>query len=286
MLAAVFGILSAMLMFAFLSNKGGGDDAAVNDALTGGAGAKSVVVVGERPINVGDRITDDMITVKTLPLSALNVEGYFDADNRSQLVGKVATAPLLPNEPVVAARVTTFEGQNTIAWKVPDGMRGLSLQVPHEAWIASGLPQPGDRVDVIGITTLTKIDPLTGEERPDVIAGFVAQDVEILAVSQKLVKSVPNLDAKATGGSSATGAGGATAPTTASAKPLEDGETYQESLSITLALPPDLSAKVALLDAMDDKIGQYRILPRQKGDSAPVSGKNSWSYEDIFPQTR
>jgi len=280
MLAAVFGILSSLLMFAFLSSRGG-DDAAVNDALSGGAGAKSVVVVGDKPINVGDKITDAMITVKTLPLSALNIEGYFEANDRGSIVGKVATAPLLPNEPVVAARVTTFDGQNTIAWKVPDGMRGLSLQVPHEAWIAGGLPQPGDRIDVLGITTLIKIDPLTGEERPDVISGFVAQDVEVLAISQKLLKSVPNLDAKAKAA-----ANGSTAPSGASASPLEDGETYQESISITLALPPDLAAKVALLDAMEDDTGQYRILPRQKGDSAPISGKSMWSYEDIFPKTR
>jgi hypothetical protein len=54
-------------------------------------------------------------------------------------------------------------------------------------------------------------------------------------------------------------------------------------MSVTLALPPDLAAKVALLDAMEDDTGQYRLLVRQKGDTAPVQGKQIYSYEDVFP---
>lgn len=275
MLAAVFGILSALLMFAFLSSKGGSDTPSV----AGGGPAESVVVAA-RNVNVGEKITADMLEPRSLPVTTL-LNGHILGKDSSSIVGKVATAPIFQGEQVLTAKVTTYEGQNTIAWKVPEGMRALSLQVPHEAWIAAGLPQPGDRVDVLAITTLTRTDPLTGQERPDVVAGYMAQDVEVLAVSQSLVKTIPNLDARTKAGN---GTADSAAPLAVSSVNQDDkGATYEKSISITLALMPDLAAKIALVDAMKDDVGQYRILPRQKGDTQPLSGTILWTYDDIFP---
>ncbi len=278
LLAAVFGVLSALLMFAFLNSKGGDDG--VQEALDSGAGAETVVVLTKN-VNVGDKITSDMLGTKTIPAAGI-VDGYFKDSDMSTLVGKVATAPMYSGEQVLAAKVTTYEGQDTATWKVPEGMRGLSLQVPHEAWIAAGLPQPGDRVDVLGITTLMKVDPLTGEEKPDVIAGFVAQDVLVLAIAQSVVRTIPKIDAdaKTSGDGSSTGTG---IEQSQAVSPDQEATTYEKSMSVTLALPPDLAAKVALLDAMKDETGQYRLLVRQKGDTAPVQGKQIYSYEDVFP---
>jgi Flp pilus assembly protein CpaB len=292
MLAAVFGILSAMLMFAFLNSRGG--SSSVDDVLNAGAGAESVVVV-TKPINVGDKITSDMLGTATVPKTAL-IPGYIPATDAKSLEGKVATTPIFPGEQVLTSKVSTYDGQNTLAWKVPDGMRAVSLQVPHEAWIAAGLPQPGDHVDILGISTLTRTDPLTGEDVPDTVAGYVAQDVQVLAVAQTLVKSVANVDAKkgsdasasSTVGAAATPATGSTSASAGNAAiatgdPTKDAATYEKSISITLALPPDLAAKVALLDAMKDDVAQYRVLVRQKGDVIPISGTLIWDYNDVFP---
>ncbi len=279
LLAAVFGVLSALLMFAFLNSKGGDDG--VEQVLNSGAGAETVVVLTKN-VNVGDKITSDMLGTKTVPAAGL-VDGYFTDKDAQSLVGKVATAPMYTGEQVLAAKVTTYEGQDTVTWKVPEGMRGLSLQVPHEAWIAAGLPQPGDRIDVLGITTLMKVDPLTGEEKPDVIAGYIAQDVLVLAVAQSVVRTVPKIDADATTADSADGATGTGIQQSQAVSPNQDNSTYEKSISVTLALPPDLAAKVALIDAMKDDVGQYRLLVRQKGDVQPVEGKQVFSYEDLFP---
>ncbi len=279
LLAAVFGVLSALLMFAFLNSRGG--DNGVEEVLNSGAGAESVVVLTKN-VNVGDKITSDMLGTKTVPAAGL-VDGYFADKDASSLIGKVATAPMYTGEQVLSAKVTTYEGQDTVSWKVPEGMRGLSLQVPHEAWIAGGLPQPGDRIDVLGITTLMKVDPLTGEEKPDVVAGYIAQDVLVLAIAQSVVRTVPKIDADATTGDSAEGATGTGIQQSQAVSSNQDKSTYEKSISVTLALPPDLAAKVALIDAMKDDAGQYRLLVRQKGDSEPVEGKQVFSYEDIFP---
>ena len=279
LVAAVSGILSAVLIFAYLSSQSGsgsGTPAAPSD------GTSETVVTLNHDVQVGDKIVSEWLTTQVIPKNLLIIGHIADP---AAAVGKVATAPMLTGEQVVAGKITTYEGQNTLAYKIPDGLRALSLQVPHEAWIAAGLPQPGDRVDILGITTLTKTDPLTGQERPDVLTGIIAQDVEVLAVAQKLVKTVPNTDAqKKNADASGTPVAAQVVPaaTTKDGKPLDTADTYEKSISITVALPPDLAAKVALIDALKDDIAQYRILPRQKGDTQPINGKVTWSFDDIF----
>ena len=272
MLAAVFGILSAALVFAFLNSRdsGGGSLSGLDSA----GGAESVVVV-TRDVQAGEKITADMLTTRPLPAAALLTGRVANAED---VVGKVATSPLYAGEQVTTPKVTTYVGQNSLAWKVPEGMRAISLQIPHEAWAAAGLVQPGDRVDVLGITTLMTVDPLTGTERPDIVTGIIAQDVEVLAVSQRLVKVIPNADTK----SATSTPGGAAGSAAATGDPLKDADTYETAISITLALTPELAAKVALIDAMKDEQGQYRIMPRQKGDSGTITGETTWSLEDVF----
>ncbi len=282
MLAAVFGLLSAVLVFAFLSGRGDGGSA--DSALSPSEGAESVVVVS-RNVNVGEKITADMLTTRTLPGGLVLAGAAGSADD---LVGKVATTPLFAGEQVLLAKVTTFDGQNAIAFKVPDGMRAISVQVPHEAWIAAGLIQPGDRVDVLAILTLTEIDPLTGEEKPKITGAVIAEDVEILAMSQVLVKSVPNLDAKKASSGGATGSTDdatgtpAAASAVATGDPLKDAETYEKAVSVTLALSPELAAGIAIVDAIKDDVAQYRLMPRQKGDGTKISGATSWSLDDVL----
>jgi pilus assembly protein CpaB len=275
MLAVVFGLLSAVLVFAFLNSKSGNDAA---DLFEGG-GVAETVVVASRDINPGDRITGDMVTVKTLPGIALQVGRFADAN---LVVGKVATTHILSGEQVVAPKITTFDGQNSLSFKVPDGLRALALTVPHESWIVGGLVQPGDRVDVVGITMLTGVDPLTGQERLSLVTGVIAENIEVLAVSQVLVKTVPNLDRRSQAGEGDPAAAPATT-TVSSGGSLTEAKSYEESISVTLAFTVEEASKIALIDAMKDDVGQWRLIVRQKGDGAGVAGRRVWTLEDVFP---
>lgn len=275
MLAAVFGILSAMLMFAFLNSRGGdGGTAAPEDT-----GKAESVVVATKNIAVGEKIEQGAITTRTFPSAAL-LTGY--QTDEKLVVGQIASAPIYEGELIITAKVTKAADQKTLAFKVPEGMRALSLQVPHEAWIAAGLPQPGDLVDVLAITTLTKTDPLTGQERPDVVSGIIAENVEVLAVSQTVIASsssvaVTSKDATATPDASATPAAEGL-----QSRSFDTGGTFEKAISITLALKPEQAAKVALIDAMKDDIGQYRLLSKRAGDNESIPGTKIWSFDDIF----
>jgi Flp pilus assembly protein CpaB len=294
MLAVVFGLFSAMLVFAFLNSRDSGNSA-LEQVVNGGAGAESVVVAAQ-DIKAGDSITAAMLKVETIPVTAL-LPGRLT--NTSDAVDKIAVTPIYTGEQIVTPKISTLEGQRTLAFKIPKdpNMRALTLSVPGEAWINAGLPQPGDRVDILGITTLTRTDALTGQERPDVVAGIIAQDVEILAVAQTLVPSVAKVDPKlsaapvgtATPVATATSASGTAVANTDTAnesRALDTGQTFEKAISITLALPVDLAAKLALLDAMDDALGQYRIISRRQGNDELLSGNQMWTYDDIFPKAK
>ncbi len=271
MLALLFGILSAGLMFAFLNSRGG--DGGLEATLSSSEGAESVLVV-TRDIAVGEKITKDDVALRTVSATDL-LNGRLTKNE--DVVDKVATAPMFQGEQVLAAKVTTYVGQTTLSYKVPEGLRALSVIVPHEAWANGGLAQPGDRVDVLGVSIAAQVDPLTGQERTTVLSGVIAENVEVLAVAQTLVRIVPNVDAKgASTAASGTTASGAEAP-----KKGEAG-TFQEALSVTLALTPEQAAKVGLIDVLKDDQAQYRIMTRQKGDDRKLEGRITWGLEDVF----
>jgi Flp pilus assembly protein CpaB len=281
----LFAVLSAALMFAFL-NARGGDSGTIPDSVLDTGEVESVVVLN-RDVDFGVTVTSDMVSVQPVAVSALLPGALTDMD---AVVGKVTTTKLYQGEQIVPGKVTTFEEQNTLAFKIPEGRRALSLQIPHEAWAAAGLVQPGDRVDVLGLTTLVSVDPLTGQETLSVVSGIIAQDVAVLAVAQSVVKTVPNLDERtaATGtsdGTAATAPDQAADDPAASFRPLDDAKTYEEAISITLALTPEEAAKVAIIDAMKDDQGQYRIMPRQQGDTGPIEGQVTWTLDDVFDLT-
>ncbi|MGH2607882.1 MAG: Flp pilus assembly protein CpaB [Tepidiformaceae bacterium] len=272
LLAAVFGILSAVLIFAFLKT---GDSSSnnVNNAINAGAGAESVVVLA-RDVAAGEKITSDMLTTKTIPASAL-LTGH--STNMDDFVDKVAVQTLYAGEQVITAKVTSFDGEATLAYQVPEGLRALGLMVPHEGWFIGGLPQPGDRVDVVAITAFRTVDPLTGQEKPELVSAIIAQNVQVLAMGQTLVRGIPMSD-----GSTTTVATG----TTTSGEESADGATREGAISATLALTPEQAAKLAMIDAMDDNEGQWRIIARRKGEDAEISGAQLWTLEDIFVFTR
>jgi hypothetical protein len=103
-----------------------------------------------------------------------------------------------------------------------------------------------------------------------------------------VVKVVPNLDEREAGAADpdATPVAGSTTGDSASFRPLDDTSTYETAISITLALTPDAAAKVAIIDAMKDDAGQYRIMPRQQGDHEAIEGQVTWTLEDVFDLTR
>ena len=70
LLAAIFGLLSAALMFAFLNGSGSDNGDTIQDIVTAETASTTVVVL-VRDVAVGEEITADMLTTRPIPLSAV-----------------------------------------------------------------------------------------------------------------------------------------------------------------------------------------------------------------------
>lgn len=295
MLAMVLGIASFALMFAFLNSRGDGGNSGVQSAVNG-KGAEQVVVAS-RDIAVGEVLKEEDLKTKSLPAPALLPGRY---TKLSDLVGQITAAPIQADDQLTSFKVTSTTDQNTIAFKVDPQHRAMSLMIPHEAWIVGGLPQPGDRVDIIGITTLERVDPLTQELKIDVVSGVIAKDIKVLAVSQTVIKSVKTTGDKTGKGAAATATAAATGTPAAGATPAADagaaegrafdtGDTFQTALSITFNFTIEEAAKVSIIDAMKDDVAQYRVLVRPVGETGAagvIEGNLTWTLEDVFEKKK
>jgi hypothetical protein len=132
----------------------------------------------------------------------------------------------------------------------------------------------------VAITAFRTVDPLTGQERPELVSAIIAQDVEVLAMGQTLVRRIPGSTVGATGEPTGDVNG------TEGGQVESDGASREGALSVSLALTPEQAAKLAIIDAMDDNEGQWRIIARRKGEAAPIEGAALWTLEDIFVFTR
>lgn len=266
LVAVLAGVLAAALMLAYLNNQQGGSSNEPPPVVD--TGATVPVVVAKREIPFGTKLTADMLEVRQLPAVAVLTGAVSDI---RELIGKVTTAPIVPGEQFVASKVSDYSGQDTLSYRVPEGRRGVSVQIPHEAWAAAGLVQPGDYVDILALVALTTTDPDTGEQREYWSARIVAQNVPVLAVAQTLVPVIPQVDKD----------GNVTGSPETGYRPVGGGQEFHEAVSVTFGLTPEEAAKVAMIDAMPDSQAQFRILVRQTGDQA-LAPSATWDLLDVI----
>jgi pilus assembly protein CpaB len=89
---------------------------------------------------------------------------------------RVALTPILPNEPILAGRISGPGGRATLAGVIRPGMRASTIRVDDVMGVA-GFVLPGDFVDVL----LTRPD---GADREVMRTDLLLQGVRILAVDQ------------------------------------------------------------------------------------------------------
>ncbi len=209
LLALALGVLSAVLIGVYLTSVDSGTG-------TSPGGATISVVVASKDVPALTRITEDMVTVKTIGSDAV-LPNAFQATK--SVVGQVTQVPLVAGEQFVPAKVTAtgealaqFGANPPLSLIVPTGMRAFSIYV-NKVGAVGGLLRAGDRVDVILSGTVKSPDGQTTTST----ACYVGQAVEVLAIAQSI---------KVAGAQSGTGA-------------LVSASTDPEATSATLAVTPD-----------------------------------------------
>src|SRR4051812_35812525 len=132
------------------------------------------VVVVNHPILPGQEIKADDVVSAPLAWKELP-EGTFS--NPADLVGRVATMPMVKGQPVLESLLAATGTGSGLQALVTDGMRAITIEVNEFASVA-GLVNPGCSVDVVA----TFEDSKTRQR----VARTIVQDVKVMAVGQRV----------------------------------------------------------------------------------------------------
>jgi pilus assembly protein CpaB len=190
LLALVAGLLSAILVYAAVSNASGDGDG-------GGGGTVATVpaVVASTDIPARTEITAGMVEVRQVPVNDRNELAFTDT---TQVVGQVTRFPIAAGEHVLSTKVVSLTGpevqSESLSFVIPPDMRAIAINVDQVIG-SGGLVLPGDYVDVIAVFDVEFVtgggDATNRETKEKFFSSTVLQNIEVLAVAQTIVDAAP-----------------------------------------------------------------------------------------------
>ena len=125
---------------------------------------------------------------------------------------------------------------------------------------AGGLIRPGDRVDVVGVMDI-KYEDLTTDRNVTLTRSFIlAQNVEVLAVEQKLLNQI--------------GQGRTAAESQKDGALIDQPDAQPDGGVVTLAMTPEQTQQVLLVEER----GKLRITVRAPGDKEIIKTSDSGPF--------
>jgi pilus assembly protein CpaB len=131
------------------------------------------VVVAKAPIGPGTELTPELLDVTRIPGETMPAGAVASSES---VLGRVTLAPLFAGQPVRGDYLAAKGTPAGLVSLVPAGMRAIAVDVNETSSVA-GLIVPGCRVDIV--STL-------GQDNDHMYARTVAQDVQVVAVGQRL----------------------------------------------------------------------------------------------------
>ena len=245
LLALFLGLISALLVYVYLSQTGGEGTAA--------SGETKQVLVAKEDIPVATHITDSMVELKAISEDAVHPDSFSSTEG---VVGNMARYPIAAGEQVLSDRVasssmTLPEGEELpLPYIVPEGKRAVSVST-SALMGAGGLMRPGDYVDVI----------LTLKLGDDQIGRTIVQNLEVLALDQQVEKVAPKFEE---GQEERT--------------PTGEGETNPEAVTVTLAVTPVEGEVLTVAEECAGNFGgRLALALRPFGEHNTVETRSTWS---------
>jgi len=251
LLALFLGLVSAVLVYVYLSQAGGEETAASETT--------KPVVVATEDIPVVTRITESMVEVREISADAVHPDSFSSTEG---VIDNLARYPITAGEQILSDRVapsslTLPEGEELpLPYIVPEGKRAVSVGIDDLIGVG-GLLRPGDYVDVI----------LTVKLASDQISRIILQDLEVLALDQQIEKVAPKLE---DGGEERVSTG--------------EGETDPEAVTVTLAVTPvEGEVLVTAEECADNFGGRLALALRPFGEHTAVGLRSTWSETGGLP---
>lgn len=253
--ALLLGLLSAVLVFVYLSQSGG--------EKTAPSGETKAVVVASQDIPAGTRITEDMVQVKNVSADAVVPQALSSTD---EVVGSVARFPITADEQILENRVaaggiTVPKGEEIpLAYVVPEGKRAMAIRV-EQVVSAGGLVVPGDYVDIIMVAEIKSDLPPPLDKTH--LSMTILQNVEVLAVNQEVAEVVPERSDDSGDGTTPEESDGEVSQRV----PIDRPEPNPEATTVTVSVTPS----EAQILAMADEKATLRLALRPFGEEEQTS---------------
>lgn len=257
LLAVILALVAAISIVSYLR----GIETAVaeeNRAVTG------YVATGEIEAGtlIDSAIQQGLVEERPVPRSLVAPGAITDL---SQVQGRLVNATILPGDQLVVGRFAA-PGDGVQVLTIPEGHQAMSVEVGVPPGVA-GYVNKGDHVSVLAFLTVptedddettTTTDPAAGtittEQATEERSQYVLQDVEVLAVGQRVVTP-----------------------------PAEEGQTQAPqpvtSVLATFAVTPDEAER--LLYANQAGVLWMTLLPKDETDPVVTSGRTA---ETIFEE--
>jgi pilus assembly protein CpaB len=171
-LAGVFGLLAVFVAQAWLSRQD--EQMRLRSALNQPQPtATRMVVVASSALRFGNPLSSSNLRETPWPEGALP-EGSFSSIQDMLAAGKrIVLAPIEPNEPVLASKLTGPGQRATLSAVLHEGMKAVTVRVSDIEGVA-GFVLPGDRVDIL----------LTRRVDKGGTTDVVLQNTRVLAIDQ------------------------------------------------------------------------------------------------------
>ncbi len=141
------------------------------------------IVVATQPLEFGTPLTTENIRLQNFPAGSVP-QGAFLTIQQALGGGRVALRPIVPNEPVLASKVSGSGGRAVLSANLAEGMRAVSIAVNAVQGV-SGFVRPGDVVDII----LTRQIRGEGASSQDLVTEVVLENIKVLAIDQTASES-------------------------------------------------------------------------------------------------
>jgi pilus assembly protein CpaB len=175
-LAGVFGLAAVFVAQMWLSRQDALRSKAMKVDTKPAASRK--VVVAKSPLRFGNPLQANMLSEVDWPENAVPA-GAFASVNEMLAKGKrIVLAPIEPNEPVLAAKITGPGERANLSAVIQPGIKAVTVRVNDVEGVA-GFILPGDRVDVM----LTRRAGDGGGNKEGT-TDLVVQNVPVLAIDQ------------------------------------------------------------------------------------------------------
>ncbi|KIL99705.1 Flp pilus assembly protein RcpC/CpaB [Paramagnetospirillum magnetotacticum MS-1] len=161
------------------------------------------VLVINRDVPSGAALSVDDLRYESWPRSAATARLVVrrpGEDAKAAFVGMIARRALTEGEPVSAATTFKPDSSGVLAGLLGPGKRAISITITNPTAV-SGFITPGDRVDVVMLTDLKKIEDAQGRESKQEEGRFggetllvrfgaetVLSDIRVLAIDQQITR--------------------------------------------------------------------------------------------------